>query len=264
MLIFVITTGRNGTKFMSHIFNNVTNAFSFHCSEKNNPICYGDLMHRFNDNKTTSKDFKEKIDCVKSYSEKGDYFESSPYFIRTFFEAILENFIDIKVIHMLRDPMEVAKSYTNRGSRPGTKWRMSISATNSYLPMTDVILSDFQKNLWDWFECEMRYHREKHRFKEIYEFEFKKINSPNTWKDLFNWLDIDFNEEKLINILSNANCKHINKNKRSTKIKDKDIKEAEEFLRLVKNKIDTSIRKEFVSSIYSKYKLIDIFVRDLC
>ena len=113
MYIFVSSIGRSGTKFLSEVFKQVTDIPSFHGGELNIPdmrCCVGDALVKFNNN-VEAEEIDRKIKQIQKYSVQGNYFESSQLFLGCFVEKAIKTLHPIYVIHLIRNPLETAKSY---------------------------------------------------------------------------------------------------------------------------------------------------------
>jgi hypothetical protein len=188
-LIFTSTTGRSGTRYLSNIVNiNSTNATSEHDPYPRgfgNPIIWYDnnetdklkklveyklkrLIRGRKYNKMFSlpivnkmigrKKSKSKFylrthrrlrKYIPSVEIKNIYLESTHSFIKSFGEELYKLKSDIKLIHLTRNPLEVAKSLLNRNSIPGPN---NIYLLNPEFKKNELKiihkLSNYQKCLW--------------------------------------------------------------------------------------------------------------------
>lgn len=248
MYIFVSSIGRSGTKYLSEVFSKVTDIPSYHYLE---PICYGNTLINYNNNIKDEK-IKLKIEKIKKYEK---IFEASQIFLRCYVDEALDNLNDIYVIHLTRDPLETARSYTNRGSFPSTlkyPWRLPMNLKKNKLKIQNLSLSNFQKNICDWIENEMRYHSYKHKFNKTYDLYFDEINDINKLKKLFEIFNISYDNDKLKNLF-NLKLKK-NQNSIKTIVSKEDIKEAKELIQILKR--ENICLDIFKNSYYKKYEFI--------
>ncbi|MCG8601793.1 MAG: hypothetical protein MI807_16755 [Verrucomicrobiales bacterium] len=157
MWVFTSSIGRSGTRYLSEAVGNLSDIASFHLAE---PYCNGEAFVRINEGEQVAE-LDEKLHQIKrDAAETGHYFESNPMFVRGFGETVLKSGNDFGVIQLLRDPMEVAKSYRNRDSypgHPGRPWRLPLNTAKSLLRV-EAGLTPYQENLVDWLENELRLH----------------------------------------------------------------------------------------------------------
>ncbi len=255
MYIFVSSIGRSGTKFLAELFSHVTEIPSYHAKE---PLCIGETLQNAN-NFILAPEIEEKIKQVVLDSRNGEYFESTQIFLRVLVDQALNELNQLGVIHLTRDPLEVAKSYTNRKSTPGNfnyPWRLSPSVSNNYLKISTP-LTLYQLNLWDWFENEIRYHYYSNQFKYKFNLLFSDFGNVNVFKDLFTTFHVNFDVSKLNEAFSTTLLQK-NENPIPTVIDEQDYKEAEQFKQyLHASSVDISFFRDpyylqypFVSSLF--------------
>ena len=137
--IFVISTGRCGTTYLSKIFENCVDVDSFH---ENYPVCNEKEMYVFQKGNADSmrKLVVQKVKQIKSKNKKLIYSETNHCFIKGFGWFVRDhiNPKDIGVIILKRDMDSVVKSYSKRINNPfsymARKWLLS---TNKKLVMND-------------------------------------------------------------------------------------------------------------------------------
>lgn len=248
MYIFVSSIGRSGTKYLSELFKNITVIPSFHYIE---PICHGQIMKKKNNNKDIKiPEIEKKIKILKKYE---NIFESSHIFLRVYVDEVLKQLKHIYVIHLTRDPLEVGKSYNNRGSEPGNlkklPWRLPVNLKYNRLHIKTK-MTKYQKNLYDWIENEMRYQEYKLRFDKTFDLYFDDLNNIEKIENMLKYFNINYNKNKLSE-LHLLNLKK-NENKKKTIIEEKNIIRAKEFIKILKNEnINLSI---FNTPYYQKYE----------
>ena len=226
--IFVCSPGRSGTKYFSEIFKNITNIPSYHGGEVNLRNIIDSGVFRENNNLSI---IKERIDTIKKLSNNLGYFDSSQIFIHRLVDHIIVDnyFKELFVINLIRNPLEVAISYENRNSAPSFKddlWRLPLISDDRILKI-DKKLTLFQENLFDWIDTQMKFNLYKIKFDKHIVFNFEDINNIDKMKNLFNYFEIEFNEnkfEKLRGIFLK------NENSIPTKITERHIKETNELI----------------------------------
>jgi len=255
MLIFVSSTGRSGTTYLSKLVSHISDTKGYHVPE---PQCTGKVLidcNNYKDNAVLSV----KKESIRKSIKNGRYFESSPLFLRCFVEEALElgeeMRLPVGVIHLTRDPLQVARSYNNRNSVPGSLdcvWRLPMEARKNFLKITEGLTS-YQKNLWDWFENEIRFHHYKSKFDKTYDMYFSDLNNISKLKEMLAFFGMTIDQNKLENNLhEGALDKNSNEIKTNVSLEDK--KEGGQFIEILKR---YDIGNIFDDSYYIKYKMLN-------
>ena len=250
MYIFVSSIGRSGTRFLSQLMASCTQIPSFHSLE---PHCTGDTYVKYNQGTRARdlKELKEKFKAIKSHSRKDSSFESSHIFLRLYAIPALSKLSDVHVIHLTRDPIEVARSYMNRDSVPGNKtkpWRLPLNLNRNSIYIKEKLeLTGIQKNLVDWLENELRFWKLASRFTDIFHMYHSELNDPTMYMRLFRQFNIKFDQSNLEKTLAMANKLDQNKNVEETVLLSEDLIEAKDLIPiLMKNQVDISpLRHEY-------------------
>jgi hypothetical protein len=156
--LFVLSTGRVGTKTLAALIGLARNVFSYH---EPRPLLYGlsKLSYEYSDNADVSKVLQEAFFVTRQELMKRSldcdmgYVESSPQvtFLAPFILKIVPN---VRFIHLVRDPRDVVRSGMRR------KWYEGHGADKTrIIPRPDSSAgrewesySAFKKNLWLWNE----------------------------------------------------------------------------------------------------------------
>jgi hypothetical protein len=185
MKIFVASTGRAGTLFVSEVFRSLTGIPSFHEIQ---PYCIGKVCEEINNHVRLSKSTKqflhEKVAQVKNYSKAGNYMESSSMFIKSYAELMLDSFDDVYCIYLYRNPLEVLQSWANKCEQKELDWFLQ-SHWPKNIFSTEKKLPFYENVLWQCFEVRERYYSLKYRFKKTYELDFRDLNNLLIWKKIF-------------------------------------------------------------------------------
>jgi len=264
MYIFVSSIGRTGTKFLSELFKKITNFPSYHSIE---PHCTGNAYIKYNQGKRArdSETIQKKIRKIKSKSQNHTLFESSHVFLRCYATPAISKLPDVHVIHITRDPIETAKSYSNRGSFPGNKekpWRLPLNLKRSllYLPEKNQ-LTKLQQNLCDWLENEMRYAELKPKFTKTYDMYHSDLNDPEVYIKMFQHFGIkesELKQDKLRQVLT-ENKLNRNQNPKKTILNTQDQQEAQQLIEILhRNKIKIDL---FRQPYYTKYQFIQDLIK---
>ena len=255
MLIFVSSIGRSGTKYLSRLISHVSKTQGNHVPD---PHCKGNVLADYN-NFRKNGELLLKRNTIKKNIKDGKYFESSPMFLRSFvdevFEISKETKIPIGVIHLMRDPLECARSYTNRGSIPGKRgypFRLSMNVEKNYFKIKEQFLSDYQKNIWDWIENEIRYQDYRSKFDKTYDFYHTDLSNYDKLVDMFSFFSIDINKQKLKKEMLQSRLDK-NENRIKTVVSSEDLKEAKKIFSLLKPE-DKGI---FSQPCYKKFEIFN-------
>ena len=123
MKIFVASTGRCGTKFISEVFKHFTDFPSFHEPE---PYVTSEVLEDLNQSDTLSKRsqqvLKEKFAQIERDSRNGLYMESNQQFIKGYVEAVLTNYKDVYCIYLCRNPFDMLLSFAEKCKHFETDW----------------------------------------------------------------------------------------------------------------------------------------------
>jgi len=257
MVVFVSSIGRSGTRFLAHLFDACTDVPSFHALE---PHCHGDNIPKII-NGETPPDLEKKIQVIARHmSESGAYFESTQLFNRILSDAVISRFEDVRMIHLLRDPLEVARSYVNRDSYPGRDnrpWRVPLNNSKSRFIFPLDGLSPFQLNLCDWLENELFFQDLQQKVAKISLLRFRDFGNHEAIVQLFHELQISFDEQKLGHLLTAQDLDR-NENKIKTVLSENDIDDAQALIDLLHK---SSFPEEaFESPFYREFDFIRLLI----
>lgn len=207
MKIFVASSGRCGTGFLFSGFKRYTNISAFH---EQKPVLTGSLLREANLPGLESFALREKAKYInKNYSF---FIDTAHQFMRGFYRYALDEMPNLKVIKLVRNPLEVATSRINRKVIPGeTGWLGKFDDENNLIKVPRDKwegLSDFQKILLDWVEHEHRFNQTKDTFLQVVYIDFRELTneSADTFKRIFDELKIKkykINKTNLLNRNSN-------------------------------------------------------------
>lgn len=251
MYIFVCSPGRSGTKFISEIFKKVTNIPSYHGGEPKLREIIDNRGHK----ESGLARIEERVKLIKRLAVKDCYFESSQIFIHTLSEKLVkEKMKPLYVINLLRDPMEVAVSYTNRNSFPSDKknnWRLPLNSKEREVKVNRK-LSIFQENLLDWIDCQVKLEKTKNRYEKVINLRFEDLNNIERLEELFNILNLKYDKKALRNFIRLDSKKSKNENKKKTIIEKKYLKERDDLLNILQKEnnqlLDNILQKFFVKN----------------
>lgn len=208
--IFVATTGRSGSKSLAKILEAADDAVAFH---EPYPIMYSDFPEKADKKAYFDRLFSTQkiINILRDASGHRYYAETNHQFIKNYFEQSVDYFgSKLRIIHMYRDPVEVASSFYSIGSIPGKtsegKLYMLDPADNDNLIRINDLLTDspdfahdFFRCFWYWFEIEARIKKYKSDFPDLVwsEIATEELNDKDALVHMFGQLGIDYDREKL-------------------------------------------------------------------
>jgi len=198
-------------------------------------------QEKFNINFYPCRKFFEGLKSrIPKVEIKDIYLESTHAFTKSFGDAMCTLIPNISLVHLTRNPLEVAKSFFNRGSIPGPT---NIYLLDPHFKRNEIKLSidmtDFQKCLWYWFETEMRHVTfiEKHDIKKIYEIDIEELNDKQKVAEMFKTFGITHK-----NLLLDVDR---NKNKKPTILTKQDLKEARELIEVIPNRVFDKMKNTY-------------------
>lgn len=208
--IFVATTGRSGSKSLTKILEAADDVVSFH---EPYPIMYSDYPEGADKKSYFNRLFHKRkiINIMREAAGHRYYAETNHQFIKNYFIQSAAYFgRKLRIIHMYRDPVEVASSLhsinTIPGKTPPGKLYTLDPADDDNLIQVDDLLTgnpdfahDFFRCLWYWYEIEARVKKCKADFPELAwsELSTEELNDKGALVRMFQQLSVDYNMEKL-------------------------------------------------------------------
>lgn len=116
--IFVLSNSRSGTSFLTGIFKkNIKDCTSIHepYLDPLNPTLFGKpiYLNAIGDDNSIRPYLARKKRRIEKFSTSV-YFESSHAFLKSANRLAIEYFTNVKLIHLIRNPLKMAKSAANR------------------------------------------------------------------------------------------------------------------------------------------------------
>lgn len=229
MRIFVASSGRCGTGFLYSGFKKYTNISAFH---EQSPVLVGSLLKEANQLGLENKVLKKKAKDI--CSKYPFYIDTAHQFMRGFYKYALSEMPMIKIIKLIRSPLEVASSRINRKVIPGKSgWlgRFDDEENLIKIPKTDwENFSDFKKVLLDWIEHEERFNFHKDKFLKVVYINFEELTKrpKASFERLFKELGIKKYK------IHNPDSLNKNSNKKKSSYSDLEKKEFEDLVRYLK------------------------------
>ena len=271
--VFVLASGRSGTKFLSGLFkNNIKNCVGKH---EPRPDMFGKPIYWYCKGETNKINnvFLKKKNRIDNYNTN-IYIETNHAFLKSFSDVTMQHYPDMKVIHLIRNPVKVARSELNRQMwcdsfhmklllaryRPYYKdndgqkyfrwaltWKENIF---KYEKMKNI--TPYQKYVVQWIEIEnraMKFLDKYKKHKDCYTLNVPKdLNNTEILNDMFNFLDLKLKNDK---ILLEGNK---NENKQKTVITDDEKKQFYEVIHNVPKRYLAIFKKE----PYCNFDWIDV------
>ena len=215
MKIFVLASGRSGTKFLTDLFRyNVKNCT---CKHEPFPDMFGRPIYWYNKgeiNKIRRLFYIKKLRINYSLGEV--YIETNHAFLKSFCEVAMEFFPDMKLIHLIRNPLKVAKSKLNRhlvidkihlpfryyrkNGKKYFRWALTWEE-KIFQDIRHLDLTLYQKYIVQWIEIEnraMRFLDKYNKHRDCFTLSVPEdINNPSTIKDLFDFLEVKLKRKNI-------------------------------------------------------------------
>jgi hypothetical protein len=207
-VIFTATTGRSGTLTLAKLFSTVPACVALHEAP---PIMNGPVLQAANFGNTAllERVYRQikSINILRASIGYRYYMEANHLFVKTFIQHAVRDFGDrIAVIHLVRDPIEVATSIFRLEDYPGTErgnyWWLDYRAPSNLIQISDALDSDrefshpFYRALWYWHEVEARIAsmRAQMPLLKVCRFETNWLNNISRVYGLFDELGIEYDK----------------------------------------------------------------------
>jgi len=261
--IFVLANGRSGTKYLSELFKyNVKN-----CVTKHEPFpdMFGKPIYWYEEGNTKELErvFEWKKNRINRY-KASVYIETNHAFLKSFCDTAIKFFPDMKLIHLIREPIKTAKSELNRHltshqlhvpfsyfkDHKGNKYyRYALTGNEEiYKSFGNNNLSLFQKYVLQWIEVEnraMKFLDKYNKHNECFTMNSpKELNNVGIVEQMFKFFSLELKNDKII-----VKGKK-NKNVKPTIITDDDRREFEEII----NRLPQDYLRIFKNEPYKKFE----------
>jgi len=269
--IFVLANARSGTKFLADLFkNNIKSCISKHESF---PDMFGKPIYWYYQGKTDEirKLFQFKKNKIDRYKQD-IYLETNHAFLKSFCDVAMEFYPDMKLIHLIRNPIKVAKSESNKHflhdkthipfqyykDNEGTKhFRWALTGLEDIFKTVKIDQPTlFQKYVIQWIEIENRAIKFLDKYKkhnDCYTLLVPEdINDHIKLMDMFNFFKLELKRKNIII--------HGSKNKSliPTIITEEEKKQFREII----NNLPDSHLKIFQNKPYKEIRWINLLIKD--
>jgi hypothetical protein len=112
-VFFCLTSGRSGTTYLSSLIRN--NVADIACKHEPRPDLFGEpvLWRHEGAVDLIRERFQKKARRIES-CRRSAYFETNHAFLKSFADVAVERYPEMKLCHLIRDPLKVARSEANR------------------------------------------------------------------------------------------------------------------------------------------------------
>jgi len=177
--VFVATTGRSGTKTLTRICRRVPGCRAFH---EPYPIMNGEVLdaaaHGRDGEVRWHWERVKSINVLRKAAGSRYYVETNHQFVKTFARHALEALAGrVAIVHLVRDPIAVARSIDALRDHPGTAtgnaWWLDPRGGANVIRIADALERDpryahpFHRALWYWYEVEARVARLKDEHPDV-------------------------------------------------------------------------------------------------
>lgn len=269
--IFVLASGRSGTKYLTGIFkNNVKNCVSKHEAY---PDMFGKPIYWHQEGKIEEirKVFLEKKKNISHYNVDV-YIETNHAFLKSFYDLAMEFFPDMKSIHLIRNPLKVARSELNRhitldkihfpfryykGDDGERYFRWALTGRENIFQAVNInTLTPYQKYVLQWIELEnraMKFLEGHKKHNDCYTLSVPKdLNDYHVLEDMFNFLGVGLKNERIL--MSGRR----NKNLIPTIVTDEDRKQ----FQLVIDSLPDSYLRIFQKEPYTRFEWAKLLLKE--
>lgn len=191
--VFVASTGRCGTKFLSGVWQMYTEYPSFH---EPIPYCAGQTLREVNNecglNSDTRKELKTKIFQILNDQRDGNYFESNQMFMKSYVSRVVydKRLRPLYVIYLHREPVGVLASHFKKLPNKELSWSLQPQWQKNIL-RAHKGMSFLEIIYWNWLEIRERFLLWKDKFDKTYDLDFSRLNDPKEHEQIFHHFDIE-------------------------------------------------------------------------
>jgi hypothetical protein len=116
MAVFTLASGRSGTHYLYELLHhNAADCACHHETYGGNPSMFGRPIFDFAlGDRQRTRDLLLRKRCIALRCRRAAYIETSHAFLKSWFDLAPEYFPNFKLVHLIRDPLKVAKSEASR------------------------------------------------------------------------------------------------------------------------------------------------------
>ena len=247
LTIFCLASGRSGTHFLYQLFRrNALDCICHHEPYGWNPSMFGrPIYDRAVGNMAAVRRLAERKARIVARCGRTAYVETSHAFLKSWCDLAPELFDNIKLVHLVRDPLKVAKSeayrhdlldwlhlplrnYRGGDGRKYPRWALT-GLEPIYQPFAEQKLSLFQRYVIQWIEIENRAMQFLDQFslheKCLTLDSPRELNDPARVREMFDFLGLKTRSSAI-----DLGGRH-NRNPKKTEITDLERQEFAEVIR---------------------------------
>ena len=277
-VIFCLTTARAGTKYLAYLFKNNIKK----CNSKHEPLpsMFGKSIYLYKKGEfdNIKKRFNKKVKKIQN-DNVDVYIETSHAFLKSFSDIAIEFYPDMKLIHLIRNPLKMAKSGLNRFKQirkykipclykgdDGNKYMIwSLTGEEDIYKYFDLDWDDIyylrddkqilQFLLLQWIEIEnraMSFLKKYNKQKDCFTLHSPRdLNDEKIIREMFEFFGLETKTDK-INFKGRKN-----KGKNPTIVKDEDKK----YLQEIVDKLPSKYLQIFENKPYKNYEWSDFLYK---
>lgn len=201
-MIFVISSGRVGTNYLSCLFGSVPGTIGFH---EPVPQMNGEFVRMANSlpyAETYGARREAKVPALEAWVQQNPgatYSETSHMFIKTFYDVVCDRFEDVRVVVLRRSLRRTLRSFLSMGLFAGSPstpvWMTSPNAATAAIrcPFRDDDMDPVDLCIAYLMDIEARASRFREEYPSVpvHEVSLDELNSPAGVRRLFGELGLD-------------------------------------------------------------------------
>jgi len=235
--IFCINSGRAGSEYLAALLGTAAKAHSFHEPE---PQMIGDCLRSVARNGLEStfdaRRIKSKsiVKIAGQYPKHSVYIETNHMFIKTFYDVVLHDLINVQVIHLQRDLLQTLKSfvqlcYFSDQNAAWPDWMISPNAQTATIKAiaADDKLDHIDLSIAYLVDIEARAAEFRQKYPQIpfHETDINALNDLDRVKALFTDLGLSFTPETEKIVGEKINQRSATKKKYASQASEEELKE---------------------------------------
>lgn len=183
--VFILSTGRTGTKFLAEFFNRAPDVFAVHEPKPSRVLRFWTMAYlQRKVSEPKMREILNKFRAKKIHSTDEEIYIESNNFMAGFTNAITKELEDSTIIHIVRDPRDYVKSAMNKGADSRLKGLANRFLPYAHLPLKRkkhavlIRTAEYWKLVNEYLEgadSKSSYHL--YKFEEIFDPKSKKLEN---------------------------------------------------------------------------------------